>query len=646
MKKLLSKYRNGNYNVAIFDDGTKIRYNNLDCLVPEFPESMDVKISNYCPFNCSMCFIAGTKILMADYTYKNIEDIVEGDMVIGFDEVLKGRGNRQKIRPVKVLKTFKHVEENLIKITTDKDTSITCTENHPIYIQKRTTNGKKNLYRRADEVKLPDILFTLPFPLQSIDRESKEFKLGYLLGAWTGDGSITQRIDKWGYDMQKCRFITKNDVVNEYVYQLSKEFDENFYMLDFEFSDGEVHKAVTCAKREVFEKMQNLYKENLGKHFEVNYAAGYLAGIYDTEGHIDQHTHTIRITNTNKDYIVETENCLDVLKIPYTLEKNKKEKDYYTQCFNIRILGDKHKWLEFLFLTRPLYDYKGFEHNYAKIRAYDNTKIKSIDKIQNMQYVYNFETESHTYIANNIFVHNCHEKSSTDGQYGQILNNPFIKSLHKGTELAIGGGAVTYHPQLIPFLEELKGYGLIPSITINQREWEETKIKYLINNELIYGLGVSFYNYDDEMWNEILKYPNVVVHLIAGYHSRDVFEYFANKGAKILILGYKNWGRGEDYYKNYSNQITVRIREVREILPMLFTKCKVVSFDNLSVEQLKIREVIGEEKWKEFYMGDDGQYTMYVDLVKNECAKSSTSPERYPLAEFNNVWEGLKKKED
>ena len=321
MKKLLSKYRNGNYNVAIFDDGTKIRYNNLDCLVPEFVESMDMKISNYCPFECPMCFIAGTKILMADYTYKNIEDIIEGDMVIGFDEVVKGKGNRQKIKPVKVLKTFKHVEESLMKITTDKNTSITCTENHPIYIQKRTTNGKRNIYKRADEVKLSDILFTLPFPLQSIDRESKEFKLGYLLGAWTGDGSITQRIDKWGYDMQKCRFVTKNDVVNEYVYQLSKEFDENFYMLDFKFSDGEVHKAVTCAKREVFEKMQNLYKENLGKHFEIDYAAGYLAGIYDTEGHIDQHSHIIRITNTNKDYIVEIENCLDVIKIPYTLEE-------------------------------------------------------------------------------------------------------------------------------------------------------------------------------------------------------------------------------------------------------------------------------------------------------------------------------------
>jgi hypothetical protein len=240
----------------------------------------------------------------------------------------------------------------------------------------------------------------------------------------------------------------------------------------------------------------------------------------------------------------------------------------------------------------------------------------------------------------------CHEQSSEDGEYGKILNHPFVKTLHRGTELALGGGAVTFHPDLIPFLKELKEQGIIPSITINQQEWEETKINYLLSEELIYGLGVSFVSFDDEVWDKILSIPNAVVHLIAGYHSKEVFEYFANKGAKILILGYKNWGRGKAYFTEHEENITTKINEVKEMLPMLFTKCKVVSFDNLAIEQLDVRNVVGEEKWKEFYMGNDGQYTMYVDMVKQECAKSSTSPDRRPLSEFNDLWQEIKKKEE
>ena len=150
---------------------------------------------------------------------------------------------------------------------------------------------------------------------------------------------------------------------------------------------------------------------------------------------------------------------------------------------------------------------------------------------------------------------------------------------------------------------------------------------------MIYGLGVSFTNVNDEVWDKILSYPNAVVHLIAGYHSRDVFEYFANKGAKILILGYKNWGRGEDYFKNYSNQIKVRMRELKEILPTLFTKCKVVSFDNLAIDQLNVRRLMSDDEWNEFYMGDDGTMTYYIDMVERKFARSSTAAfdKRYDL---------------
>ena len=51
---IIGKYQNGNTTVIIYEDGTKIReYDNT----PEiyFPESLDVKITNYCDLGCKYC---------------------------------------------------------------------------------------------------------------------------------------------------------------------------------------------------------------------------------------------------------------------------------------------------------------------------------------------------------------------------------------------------------------------------------------------------------------------------------------------------------------------------------------------------------------------------------------------------------------
>ena len=50
------KYQNGNYTVSIdLNTGTKIRENDLDYFKADFPESMDVKITNRCNMNCYFC---------------------------------------------------------------------------------------------------------------------------------------------------------------------------------------------------------------------------------------------------------------------------------------------------------------------------------------------------------------------------------------------------------------------------------------------------------------------------------------------------------------------------------------------------------------------------------------------------------------
>lgn len=59
--KLLTKYQNGNYTVRLFNDGTKIRMNNLENFTPSFAESMDVTITEKCNGNCRWCYLNCTE---------------------------------------------------------------------------------------------------------------------------------------------------------------------------------------------------------------------------------------------------------------------------------------------------------------------------------------------------------------------------------------------------------------------------------------------------------------------------------------------------------------------------------------------------------------------------------------------------------
>lgn len=55
--KQIATYKNGNYNVRLFDDGTKIRFNKLDNLTPAFAESMDITITEKCDGKCPFCYL-------------------------------------------------------------------------------------------------------------------------------------------------------------------------------------------------------------------------------------------------------------------------------------------------------------------------------------------------------------------------------------------------------------------------------------------------------------------------------------------------------------------------------------------------------------------------------------------------------------
>lgn len=221
----------------------------------------------------------------------------------------------------------------------------------------------------------------------------------------------------------------------------------------------------------------------------------------------------------------------------------------------------------------------------------------------------------------------CHENSTPDGLHGDIMNLKFIETLLPYTELAIGGGNPLTHPDLIPFLEKCKALKLVPSMTINQYhfmkpEYEEL-IDKLVNEKLIYGLGVSLTVASDEFINKIKKYPNAVIHIINGVQALNQVKKLYDHNLKVLILGYKMFRRGVDYF---SEAVDIIKNDYYNELAEMTKRFDVVSFDNLALKQLEVKRLLTEDEWNEFFMGDDGSHTMYIDCINKQYARSSTAP--------------------
>lgn len=224
----------------------------------------------------------------------------------------------------------------------------------------------------------------------------------------------------------------------------------------------------------------------------------------------------------------------------------------------------------------------------------------------------------------------CHEASSTEGKHGDILNVDFINTLKPYTELAIGGGNPLSHPDLLKFLEVLKEKKIIANITVNQRDFEECTehLLYLSKENLIRGLGVSLVNPTAKFIDKIKDFPNAVIHVINGVVKLEDLKKLYDQDLKMLILGYKQFRKGNDYY---SEEVEKNKSLIYEHLREITEHFKVVSFDNLALNQLEVKRLMTEDEWNEFYMGDDGNFTMYIDMVKKEFAKSSISTNRYEL---------------
>ena len=225
----------------------------------------------------------------------------------------------------------------------------------------------------------------------------------------------------------------------------------------------------------------------------------------------------------------------------------------------------------------------------------------------------------------------CYAGCTKDGAHGN-LNAAFLDTLHPYTELAINGNDLT-HPELSDFLRRMRDKNVIVNMTVNQRHFEQhfTLIQMYQMTGLIHGVGVSLNAATPSFIEKLSKCKNTIVHVINGILSNKDAERLMGHDLDILILGYKTTGRGQAFLDGHDTLIKYRQMWLKENMQKMFSGFRTVEFDNLALEQLGIQSMLPEQVWNDHYMGDDGSFTFFINLVDGYFAMNSTSDEHYPL---------------
>ena len=204
-----------------------------------------------------------------------------------------------------------------------------------------------------------------------------------------------------------------------------------------------------------------------------------------------------------------------------------------------------------------------------------------------------------------------------------------LDGLPPGVEIAIGGGDPLLHPLLLQLLGYLSAKELIANLTLNQKSLEQhPEFMLLVAQQQIpvVGLGISIVDIGTlDKVKLALQYPNAVAHLVLGVHSLEDIEEVKKMCPRILLLGYKKIGRGK---LAYNQKIEDNIIEIKNNIHRVLDGNNTIAFDSLAIEQLGIYHIVDPATWDMFYMGGEGQFTMYIDAVNWKCGPSSYMPDK------------------
>lgn len=667
--KLIGEYMNGNVHTRIFDDGTKIRETEDDEFRPAFAENMDIKICDRCtnPLTgktlCKFCHEGSTpngklSDILHEKFIDSLHPFTEVACLSGDTYVYNDRGavRIDELHVGDKIYDSDHILRTVTKITTsnkkpyllsgDRGIRVKCSCDHPFISSGCEVKALDTIGKQIDclgiveekkrqvytldmaqyiHEKTPDLLGSVGGKLLSdtevrISNSCKSIpryinltkQLMYLYGWFIAEGSSKGL----AMNINEMKIAYKLGEIWENTVGLSYKIYPNYYKhsLALEPYSPSIIKALFVDALKVGVHAHN---KSVGFLFSIDdkeLIRQALLGLFDGDG-----CYRSRSLKGNWFYSASLKTVSRKLAYEVAFLLAKHFGVYASITHGIspqrhiedRILASSEYYMVEIYGLDDLDKVfpERFKSTVGNTQAHKTSKYRKIEPLaEDSQVLYDITLDggSHVFPINGyVLTHNC------------------------------GGGNVFEHPDLILFLQKLKAKRVIPNITVNQIHFMKNKdlIHRLAQEELIYGIGVSLVDPTDVFLRAVAEFPNAVIHTINGILTPEQIDKLIGNNLKVLILGYKTLRRGVFYYTKYEDQIKANQEYLEKNLDRLLHGVNVLSFDNLAIEQLHIKEKLPPEVWEEFYAGDDGSFTYYIDMVNRQFARSSTEPfsNRYPL---------------
>lgn len=549
--------------------------------------SFDTPNGMLCTPILSGCVCAGTKVWNNNGKLVNIENIIQEDGILGYDNT-KDIASKEDITYLKE----PHNKE-CYKIVTNQGRILECSYDHPILIRDKYKLGcykKTNSFKEVKDLVVGDNLAVIEeINIFGKDRMFEPRLIGWLVG----DGSYGDKLSP--------KLMNADPEMLEYVHSNFKT--STFYKADTK--DGRELQKLTISNLIPELRLLGIYGQTKDNKrlpnnidtFLKEDVSNFIGGYFDADGcaYINEKTKEVfmKITSSNYEILVELKLLLQKFGIHGNLvyEKPNFNNPKTTRGHYNIIIKDKksifnfYKNIKFSILKKQNKLEKGIELLNSKkdrsLKYIDGIRYERIKTIENIgvKPVYNLTaSNTHTYIANGIITHNTggDEEMSRDGH--KVLNSPSDykvldmnwDALERGippeditwtrrefgtfapAAMSAKTGMIKIKSNLAKYLNEPNAKGL-EKIEILVTDWKRC-------NEIIDRDRDALSNDRESLTKEIVYYPKSAEEIFKSGKVSPFDKCMREaKAHKEYLLKTGLWDRRRDLYRDSEGKIQVDI---------------------------------------------------------------------------------------